>query len=114
MFFYEKYASVPRVEGTMAPGTQLVFLYLYYYTGQNRNMNQTDLSKKLRLSKATCRRAIRDLTESGIIEIKSEGTNKWIIPQFDKPEFLRKAYSRMKSPVKRVIYMKGEPSGPQF
>ena len=112
-FFYEKYALVPHVEETMAPSTQLVFLYLYY-TGPNRNMNQTDLSKKLRLSKATCSRAIRDLTESGIIEIKSEGTNKWIIPQFDKPEFLRKAYSRMKSPIKRVIYVKGEPSGPQF
>ncbi len=113
-FLYEKCAPVSQVEETMAPGTQLVFLYLYYYTGENRNMNQTDLSKKLLLSKATCSRAIRDLTESGIIEIKSEGTNKWIIPQFDKTEFLRKAYSRMKSPIKRVIYVKDEPSGPQF
>lgn len=113
-FFYEKCAPAPLVEETMAPGTQLVFLYLYYYTVQNRNMNQTDLSKKLRLSKATCSRAIRDLTGSGIIAVKNEGTNHWIIPLFDKPEFLRKAYGRMKSPVKRVIYVKGQPSAPQF
>lgn len=113
-FFYEKCAPAPSVEEIMAPGTQLVFLYLYYYTVQNRNMNQTDLSKKLRLSKATCSRAIRDLAGSGIIAVKNEGTNHWIIPQFDKPEFLRKAYGRMKSPVKRVIYVKGQPSAPQF
>lgn len=113
-FFNEKYASVSHIEETMAPGTQLVFLYLYYHTGHNRTMNQTELSKKLRLSKATCSRAIKDLAESGVIEIKNEGTNKWIISRFDKPEFLRKAYSRMKSPVKRVIYVKNEPPGPHL
>ena len=113
-FFHEKCTPVPQTEETMAPGTQLVFLYLYYYTGQNRNMNQTNLSKKLRLSKATCSRAIRDLAESGIIAIKNEGTNKWIIPRSDKSELLQKAYSRMKSPVKRIIYVKSELSGAQF
>lgn len=109
-FFYEKYTSSFRPEENMAPGTQLVFLYLYY-SEQKGNMNLTELSKKLRLSKATCSRAIRDLAKSEIITIKNEGTNKWIIPLFDKPEFLRKAYNRMKSPVKRVIYVKDEPSG---
>ena len=91
-FFHEKCVPASVVEDTMAPGTQLVFLYMYYNV-QSSNMNQTDLSKKLRLSKATCSRAIRDLAGSGIIDIKSEGTNHWIIPQLDKQEFLRKAYS---------------------
>ena len=113
-FFCEKCAPAPVLEENMAPGTQLVFLYLYYYTVQNRNINQTDLAKKLGLSKATCSRAIRDLAGTGIIAVKNEGTNHWIIPQFDKPEFLRKAYGRMKSPVKRVIYVKGNPTGMQF
>ncbi len=112
-FFHEKCVPASVVEDTMAPGTQLVFLYMYYNV-QNRNMNQTDLAEKLRLSKATCSRAIRDLAGSGIIDIKNEGTNNWIIPQLDKPDFLKKAYSRMKSPVKRVIYVKGVPSGSQF
>ena len=52
-FFQEKCVPASVVEDTMAPGTQLVFLYMYYNV-QNRNMNQTDLSEKLRLSKATC------------------------------------------------------------
>ena len=112
-FFYEKCVPAPVVGESMAPGTQLVFLYLYYNV-QNRNMNQTDLSKKLRLSKATCSRAIRDLVGLEIIAIKKEGTNSWVVPRFDKPEFLRKAYARMKSPVKRVIYLKGDLTGLQF
>ena len=110
-FFYEKCAPVFRVEETMAPGTQLVFLYLYYYIGRNENVNQTELAKKLGLSKATCSRAIRDLTESGLIATKNEGTNKCILHQFDKPEFLRKAYCRMKSPVKRIVYVNDKLSG---
>ena len=89
----------------MAPGTQLVFLYLYY--GRNTEpVNLTQIAKELSLSKATCTRAINDLTASGLITQNEEGTHKWITPAYGKPEFLKKGYERLKSPVERRIYVK--------
>lgn len=55
----------------MAPGTQLVFLYLYYLKTANTT-NLTQISKELSLSKATCTRAIDDLTASGLITCRAE------------------------------------------
>lgn len=89
----------------MAPGTQLVFLYLYYLQTTD-TVNLTQISRDLLLSKATCTRAIDDLTVSGLITYKTEGTNKWISPSFNKPEFLKKGYPRLKSPVERLIYVR--------
>ena len=89
----------------MTPGTQLIFLYLYYRQDAEP-INLTQLSKKLSLSKATCTRAVNDLTVSGLITVKNEGTNKWISPAFAKPEFLNKAFPRLKSPVERLLYVK--------
>ena len=87
MLFNEKCASVSHIEETMAPGTQLVFLYLYYHTGHNRTMNQTELSKKLRPSKATCSRAIKDLAESGVIEIKMKVQISGLFPGLTNQNF---------------------------
>ena len=112
-FFIEKRGTQIETQEKMAPGTQLVFLYLYY-TKKDEHINLTGLSRKLSLSKATCTRAIRDLNASGIIAIKNDGRNKWIIPQFDKQEFLKKGYNRMKSPVDHIIYVKNVPGDQQF
>lgn len=112
-FFIEKFSAEYKTPEMMAPGTQFIFLYLYY-TNETEPINLTELSRKLFLSKATCTRAVRDLSASGIIAIENSGRNKWIIPQFDKPEFLRKGYSRLKSPVERIIYTKNLPSDQQF
>ena len=106
--FVEQFkAEVTPVE-KMAPGTQLIFLYLYY-SADTDNINLTMLSKALGLSKATCTRAINDLTASGLLAQRAAGTNKWITPAFEKPEFLRKGYPRLKSPVDRLIYVKEIP-----
>lgn len=103
--FLEKFKAETTVPDKMAPGTQLVFLYLYYLKTTNTT-NLTQISKELSLSKATCTRAIDDLTASGLITCKTEGTNKWIAPAFEKPEFLKKGYPRLKSPVERLIYVR--------
>lgn len=112
-FFVEKFNSENKIPKLMAPGTQLAFLYLYYMNG-SEYINVTELSRKLFLSKATCTRAIKDLSATGIIAVKKEGRNKWIVPQFNKPEFLKKGYNRLRSPIDRVIYVKKFPSGQQF
>ena len=105
--FRELFKANPPVTDKMAPGTQLVFLYLYY--GQDSGpVNLTQLSKNLSLSKATCTRAINDLLGSGLITQNMEGTNKWITLAYGKPEFLKKGYTRLKSPVERILYVKAK------
>lgn len=103
--FTERFKTELAAPNQMAPGTQLVFLYLYYRKSPEP-INLTQLSKHLLLSKATCTRAINDLNLSGLIILQSEGTYKWVSPAFEKPEFLRKAFPRLKSPVERFIYVK--------
>lgn len=106
--FIEKFKSNTTIPDKMAPGTQLVFLYLYYLKSIE-DINLTKISKALQLSKATCTRAINDLTASGLLIQKVNGTNKWITPAFEKPEFLKKGYARLKSPVERLVYVKELP-----
>ena len=103
--FFERFKVEKPVTEKMAPGTQLVFLYLYYLQNTD-NINLTQISRELSLSKATCTRAINDLTTSGLITQQAVGTNKWIAPAYNKPEFLKKGYTRLKSPVERLIYVK--------
>lgn len=107
--FVEQFRAEAAPGEKMAPGTQLVFLYLYY-ADDTGSINLTTLSKTLGLSKATCTRAVNDLTVSGLLTQRAAGTNKWIMPAFAKPEFLRKAYPRLKSPVERFIYVKEIPN----
>lgn len=106
--FIEHFKSEVSPGEKMAPGTQLIFLYLYY-ADDTDNINLTTLSKTLGLSKATCTRAVNDLTVSGLLCQRAAGTSKWITPAFAKPEFLRKGYARLKSPIERLVYVKDMP-----
>ena len=107
--FVEQFKAEVAPGEKMAPGTQLIFLYLYYAEDTD-NINLTTLSKTLGLSKATCTRAVNDLTASGLLSHRAAGTSKWITPAFAKPEFLKKGYARLKSPVERLIYVKEMPT----
>ncbi len=89
----------------MAPGTQLVFLFLYYEYS-NEPINLKHITNSLSISKATCTRAIEDLTEIGLIDQVLDGRNKWITPAYEKSEFLLKGFERLKSPVDRILYLK--------
>lgn len=106
--FTEKFKSDTTIPDKMAPATQLVFLYLYYLKSIE-DINLTKISKALQFSKATCTRAINDLTASGLLIQKVNGTNKWITPAFEKQEFLKKGYARLKSPLERLVYVKELP-----
>lgn len=108
--FMEKFKADLVLEEKMAPGTQLVFLF-FYYSDFEAEINLTELSRQLHISKATCTRAIEDLTASGLLVQRSEGTNKWLARAFEKTEFLNRGYSRMKSPVERLLYVKDPPVG---
>lgn len=103
--FHEQFKAKRPIADKMAPGTQLVFLYLYYRQSEEP-VNLTQIAKELSLSKATCTRAINDLLSSKLIVQNTEGTNKWIASAYKKPEFLKKGYERLKSPVERILYLK--------
>ena len=64
--FHEQFKADAAIMAKMAPGTQLVFLYLYYAENTG-SVNLTQIAKALSLSKATCTRAINDLSASGLI-----------------------------------------------
>lgn len=112
--FFEKFKVDAPVADKMAPGTQLVFLYLYYLENTGK-VNLTQIANDLQLSKATCNRAINDLAACGLIEQHAEGRIKWITPAYEKPEYLKKGFARLKSPVERNIYIKtpAEPDWPK-
>lgn len=103
----EKYKAIASIDEKMAPGTQLVFLY-FYYSVKDARANLTQLSKALHLSKATCTRAVSDLAASGLLSIEEAGNTKWVEPALEKPEFLKKGYARLKSPVERLVYVKNK------
>ena len=104
--FHEQFKADAAIMAKMAPCTQLVFLYLYYAENTG-SVNLTQIAKALSLSKATCTRAINDLSASGLISQTAEGTNKWITTAYTKSELLEKAYGRLKTPVDRILYVKG-------
>lgn len=101
--FTERFKADVDIGKKMSPGTQSVFLYLYYH--YNNTINLTQISKDLALSKATCTRAIDDLSASGLIETQSEGTNKWISLAYDKPNFLKNGFPRLRNPIERYVYL---------
>lgn len=107
--FTERFKTDKSVTEKMTPSTQLVFLYLYY-SNNKENINLTQISKDLNLSKATCTRAVNDIFASGLIEIRAEGTNKWLSLAYERSEFLKKGYSRLRNPVERYIYVKHQVS----
>lgn len=104
-FFHEQFKAEISVADKMAPGTQLIFLYLYYQQS-TKPVNLTQIAKELSLSKATCTRAVGDLFASGLLTQNTEGTNKWVTPACGKSKFLKKGYGRLKSPVERILYVK--------
>ncbi len=105
--FAEKLKTT-RVTEKMAPSTQLVFLYLYYLEERPR-VNLSLLARELGLSKASCTRAVDDLLSSKLIGVQSEGRIKWIFPAYEKTEYLKRGYERLKSPVERCIYVDTPP-----
>lgn len=93
-------APVPK---SFAPGTQLVFLYLYYRYDE-LPVTQTQICSSLRIPKATCSRAVRDLQKLDLIEEKADKTAKWISCKDSREDFLNKGFVYMKSPVSRTLY----------
>lgn len=93
----------------MSPGTQMVCLFLYYREETDR-INMAEIASRIGTSKATCTRAIEELNSLHLIDVETEGTNKWINISLPKKEFIQKAFYYMKSPVSRTNFVKSLPA----
>ena len=103
--FTEKKTNTLRLPEAMAPGTQLVFLYLYYKKSSPA-VTASELAVQLKLSKATLSRAISSLKQLGLLSIKVEGTKKLLtLPIASKRTLLDAAKPYLRSPVHQVIYL---------
>ena len=90
----------------MAPGTQLVFLFLSYNVNEGDKINQKSLTHKLGLSKPTVSRAVSFLSDVKLITIDNEGTNTWLSPACSKSDFIKRGFNMMKSPISDIIYVR--------
>jgi len=107
--FTEKKTNTLRLPEAMAPGTQLVFLYLYYRKSSSA-VTASDLAMQLKLSKATLTRAISTLKQLGLLSIKVEGTKKLLtLPIASKRTLLEAAKPYLRSPVHQTIYLEEGP-----
>lgn len=93
----------------MAPGTQLVFLYLYYQHFDSA-VTATELAETLQLSKATLTRAIYSLQQIGLVSVQNEGTKKLLtLTTNSRTELLQAAKPYLQSPVFKTIYLSKKP-----
>lgn len=107
--FTEKKSNMLRLPEAMAPGTQLVFLYLYYRKSSYA-VTASELAMELKLSKATITRAISALEQLELLSIRVEGTKKLLTLSIaSKRELLEAAKPYLQSPAHTTIYLSKEP-----
>ncbi len=107
--FTEKKTSSIRLPEALAPGAQLVFLYLFYKKSSSA-VTATELALQLKLSKATLTRAVSALEQLGLISVKAEGTKKLLTPAIvAKRDLLDAAKPYLQSPVLQTIYLSKQP-----
>jgi DNA-binding transcriptional ArsR family regulator len=107
--FTEKKTNTLCLPEAMAPGTQLVFLYVYYRK-TSTPVTASELATQLKLSKATLTRAVRTLKQLGLISIQLEGTKKLLTTAITpKRNLLDAAKPYLKSPVHQTIYLSSQP-----
>ena len=107
-YFEEKiknYASTPE---RMTGNAQLVYLYLYYANMNDPiEINMTQICERLDLPKATCSRAVQVLDALELIDIRSEGTAKWISLKEPLTSNMSNAEKHLISPIHKIVYLKG-------
>ena len=93
----------------MTPTTQLIFFYLIYQSKSGKeNINSAEILSALDIPKSSISRAIQELNEYSLIELRADGTIKWISITENA---LQKALTHMRSPISKTIYLKSIPEG---
>ncbi|MEA1973919.1 MAG: helix-turn-helix domain-containing protein [Bacillota bacterium] len=94
-----------------SPSTQLVYLYFLYH--RNTEMSATDFSKKLKFTKMTASRALRDLYNANLLTYEIGGktgrTKKY--KRISDPDYFVNGQPYIKSPINKIVYVKVVPIG---
>lgn len=94
-----------------SPSTQLVYLYFLYY--RNTEMSATDFSKKLKFTKMTASRALRDLYYANLLtyEIGGKTGRTKRYKRISDPDYFVNGQPYIKSPINKIVYVKVAPKG---
>ncbi len=98
----------------LTSAAQFVFLYLYYNDTKAFGVTQISIAKELKISKATCSRAIQCLLSLRLISVSEEGTATLIRLNGTKSEALNNAIGHMIDPLKKKIYVNTLPDNIEY
>lgn len=106
-YFEEKIRCNAATPEQMTDNAQLVYLHLFYMTMEEIvDINMKQLCEKLLLPKSTCSRAVHILETLDLIEIRNEGTAKWISLKQPLTDNMEYAEPFLSSPVHKTVYLK--------
>lgn len=109
-YFEDKIRDSISAPEKMTSNAQLVYLYLYYMNLNDPvDIKQTQICERLGLPKATCSRAVQVLDALELIDIRSEGTAKWISLMQPLADNMGNAEAYLTTPVHKIVYLKEYP-----
>lgn len=105
-YFEAKIKQPALVPEIMTPNAQLIFLHLYYrYRDGSMSVNMTQIGRELKMSKATCTRAMKVLDGMGLLKVENVGTAKMISFPERPQDVLQRAWKHMASPIWKLKYV---------
>lgn len=101
----EHFKSIRKAEASFSPSTQVVVLY---YLSKNRQLRLTPktLANELGYSIMTMTRALDELDGAGLGTIAMEGRERVLYFDQDKKQVWNSALERLRSPVKKRVWVK--------
>lgn len=93
--------------------TSAQIAYLYFLYHKNSVINMTAFAQKISFTKMTASRALNDLYHANLItyEIGGKTGRSKEYKRIPDPEYFLKGRSYIKSPVKKIVYVKTNPLG---
>lgn len=100
---------VEKEISTFSSSTQKGYLYFLY--NENTMVNTTEFAEKLNLTVMTASRVLNDLYDAKLLtyEIGGKTGRSKVYQRVRGPEYFEKGRSFIKSPVKKVVYVKRAP-----
>ena len=100
---------VEKEISTFSSATQKGYLYFLY--NENTMVNTTEFAEKLNLTVMTASRVLNDLYDAKLLtyEIGGKTGRSKVYQRVRGPEYFEKGRSFIKSPVKKVVYVKRAP-----
>lgn len=105
MCFKEQFSNVIAPREKLTAIAQAVILYFIYYAKKEESYLQADVASKLNLSAMDMSRAVQELKELELINVKKSGRSKVISPVANGKELYLLAKKYMQSPVQNRMYV---------